>query len=836
MSRHALISLLLFLLPVTALAQSAPAPGDVVVNEVMYAPSPSSNEFVELYNNSSEAVELSRLQYADDSRDFSPVTTADSLLEPGAYAVLVRDATAFQDAFPSVSFLAPDGWDALNNGGDTVVLRHKPTGTVIDEVPYDPSWGGNDGNALERIDPAGASDQARNFGTSEAADGATPGAQNSIFDPDETPPTLEEVRPTPSGDSLLARFSEPLDTSTVTPSAFALDADETSTIETATVSDTAAALVICTFGRTLSTGRFTLVATDVADRPGNVQSETRTSFRYFVPETPDPRDLVVTEILYAPSPASNEFVEIYNRSEKTVDLGALEYADENRDFNRLAPRLTPLAPDSHAVIARDATAFEAAFPEAEFRAPAGWDALNNGGDTVLLRHAPSATIIDEVPYDPSWGGADGRSLERIDPAGPSDAASNFASSEAEAGATPGTRNSRFDPDEAPPSPLFAEQTAEQRITVTFSEPLVRGSVTPGAFTLPATTVTDAALSPDTVVTLSLTNPPSGTTVTVDGVRDRVGNTLTTASVPLAYRPAEEEIVINEILFNPLADDFDDRPNQVEYLELFNRTDRPLTLRDLFVTDRPTERGGADTIRAGRRTALTPRGFGVVAAAPTGARRADSSQLAAAFPDMPMAPDSIAFLPVDAQRLGLKNSGDLLRLHRGDGTSISEVDYTPDWHAPALEESKGTALERISPGGRADTPSNWTSSTDPAGGTPGQTNAVALAPPEDAPDTGLQIEPSPFSVERDGSTRIRYTLDEVPNLIRVRIFDARGRKVRTLEDARLTGRSGELIWEGRDDERNQVRVGIYVVLFEAVQTDAGTVATFKKPVVVGRPLH
>jgi hypothetical protein len=186
---------------------------------------------------------------------------------------------------------------------------------------------------------------------------------------------------------------------------------------------------------------------------------------------------------------------------------------------------------------------------------------------------------------------------------------------------------------------------------------------------------------------------------------------------------------------------------------------------------------------------------------------------------------------------MQNRGDEVRAKcYTEDTPIAEVDYSPDWHAPSLDETKGTALERISPSGRAGAASNWTSSTNPAGGTPGQKNAVSLAPPENASDTGLQIEPSPFSVERDGATRIQYTFDEVPNLIRARIFDARGRQVRTLEDARLTGRSGELVWEGRDDAGNRVRVGVYVVLVEAVQTNAGTVASFKEPVVVGRPLN
>ena len=835
MSSRLCLVLLLVFLPRTGLGQS-PSPRDVVVNEVMYAPSPASNEFLELYNRSSEAVQLSRLEYADANSNFSRVSSTDSLLKPDEYVVLVRDSSAFAQAFPSVRFLTPEDWDALNNGGDTVTLRDRSSGTVIDEVPYDPSWGGGDGASLERIDPDGLSTQARNFGSSEAEAGATPSTQNSIFDPDETPPVLDQVRPTPTGDSLLATFSEPLDTSTVTASAFSLGGEDTPDVTSVNTVDTATARVVCTLDRRLPSGSLTLVATEVADPPGNVQPETEASFRFFQPGTLAPGDVIISEILYAPSPPSNEFVEVYNRSENVVDLGTLQYADENRDFDRLAPRFTPLPPDSHAVIVRDPTAFETTFPRTTFQAPEGWDALNNSGDTVILRHAPSATIIDEVPYRASWGATNGRSLERIDPAGPSEAPSNFGTSEASAGATPGARNSLYDPDETPPQPVFAEQRPRQQIAVTFSEPLNASSVTSDAFSLSGTTVTDVTLSRDTVVTLSLANSPSGTTIEVDGVEDRVGNMLPTTAIPVGFRPSEGDVIINEILYDPRADDFDDRPNQVEYVEVFNRTDRTVTVRGLFVTDRPTERGTSDTIQAGERALLPPSTHGIITATTTFPSSPDSSQLAAAFPDAPLARDSVTFLAVDTRRLGLGNDGDRVRLHRADGTVLAGLEYSPDWHAPALEETKGTALERLSTSGPPEAESNWTSSTDPAGGTPGQRNAVSLSPPEDAPSLGLQVEPSPFSVERDGATRIRYALETVPNLVRVRIFDARGRKVRTLEDARLSGRSGELIWKGRDDAGNPVRIGVYVVHFEAVQTEAGTIATFKKPIVVGRPLN
>jgi len=835
MSRFLLLLSFLLVFPLAAAGQSSPDSGDVVINEIMYAPAAGS-EYIELYNRSATAVNLGRLVYGDANRDFDPVADTDTLLQPGQYVVLVRDPTAFRSAFPAASFLAPGGWEGLNNGGDTVFLRDRPSGKRLDAVPYDASWGGSNGAALERIDPAGPSNRSSNFGPSEAAAGGTPAARNSIFAPDTTAPVLQTVSPTPSGDSVRVRFSEPVDGQTVSASAFELVSPGAPSVVRAAVTDTLATEVVCILEEALAPGTYSLVATNVADRQDNVRAQTQDSFRYFVPATPAPKDLVVTEILYAPRPASNEFVEIYNRSDSTVNLGALEYADEDRAFSPLTEQFVPIPPDSHAVIVRDAAAFQATFPDVAYQAPAGWEALNNGGDVVFLRHAPSATVLDSVPYAPSWGGRDGHSLERIDPAAPSNAASNFASSAAPAGATPGMRNSRYNPDNAAPVPVFAEQTSERQVEVTFSEALRPASVTPNAFSLSTPRVQSARLARDTVVTLSLSRPPSGPAVAVSGVQDRVGNTQTGAEQPLAYRPEDGDIVVNEILFDPRADDFDNRPNQVEYVELRNRTDRPRSLRGLYTTDRPNEQNVADTVRVGRRQTLSAHGYAVMAAAPAGARNAEASQLTAAFPQAPLAADSVAFLPVDARRLGLGNDGDLVRLHRADDTLIAEVSYSPDWHAPGLEAPKGTALERISAAGNPESPDNWTSSTAPAGGTPGRQNAVTLGPPPEASQVGLVIEPSPFSVERDGATRIRYTLDTVPSLVRARIFDARGRKVRTLEDARLAGRTGELVWNGRDDSGNRVRIGVYVVLFEAVQTDDGTVARFKEPVVVARPLN
>jgi hypothetical protein len=214
-----------------------------------------------------------------------------------------------------------------------------------------------------------------------------------------------------------------------------------------------------------------------------------------------------------------------------------------------------------------------------------------------------------------------------------------------------------------------------------------------------------------------------------------------------------------------------------------------------------------------------------------------SRLALAFPADYRALET-RLLPVPGTGLGLANEGEAIRLQGPDGAALDELAYVPAWHHPNLVETRGIALERISETGRSDDPNNWTSSVHPDGGTPGRPNTAGLpaVAPEHAP--GLFIEPSPFSPDHDGFedvAAIHYTLSEGGMLVRARIFDAWGRPVRTLAEALLATHTGTLVWDGLDDARRTLRIGIYVVLLEAVGTGSGTVERYKAPVVLARRL-
>src|SRR5699024_4131255 len=71
--------------------------------------------------------------------------------------------------------------------------------------------------------------------------------------------------------------------------------------------------------------------------------------------------------------------------------------------------------------------------------------------------------------------------------------------------------------------------------------------------------------------------PVDRSLSVTNLADLRGNTTTTSSVPIAYSPQKGDLVINEIMFNPLNESDDNKPNQSEYIELYNIRDYALSL-------------------------------------------------------------------------------------------------------------------------------------------------------------------------------------------------------------------------------------------------------------------
>ncbi|MEM6328252.1 MAG: CotH kinase family protein, partial [Bacteroidota bacterium] len=166
----------------------------------------------------------------------------------------------------------------------------------------------------------------------------------------------------------------------------------------------------------------------------------------FEAAAPGGASVVVNEIQYNPpdDADSEDWVELLNTGEATVDLSGWVLSDEDDDDQAELPAGTSLAPGGYLVLCRDPDAFAQIHPSA---APClgGWDfGLSGGGDQVRLFDA-SGALRDSVAYDdeapwPTAPDGDGATLELFSSDLDNADASSWRASSVRGG-TPGAFNS-----------------------------------------------------------------------------------------------------------------------------------------------------------------------------------------------------------------------------------------------------------------------------------------------------------------------------------------------------------------------------------------------------------
>jgi len=431
-------------------------PGEVVINEVFADPTPAVGlpeaEFVELYNTTAaKTFDLGGWTFTDGG---TTGTLPAILLAPGAHAILTDDAnaalyTGFGTVIPLASF------PALNNDGDALVLRNDG-GNAIDTVTYALGWYNDavkdDGGwSLERRDPTAPCSGPANWTASADPQGGTPGAQNSVFAvlADTEAPALQAAQVL-APDRIRLLFSEAMDVASLATGNYALDPP----VATAAIVVETPIAVRLELAAALGIGElYTVTVTGVTDCPGNPIAAAN-SAEVAIPEAPVPGDVVINELLYDPRVGGSDFVEIYNRSTKTLSLADLVLASGagGQITGALPVSMEPvlLLPGQFVVLSEDLADLASTYPQTAMERALQTDlpSYNNGsGEVVLL--AAGGDTLERFPYDDDLhfellNVTEGVSLERVDPARPAGDRTNWQSASDLAGrATPGYRNSQF---------------------------------------------------------------------------------------------------------------------------------------------------------------------------------------------------------------------------------------------------------------------------------------------------------------------------------------------------------------------------------------------------------
>lgn len=581
----------------------------------------------------------------------------------------------------------------------------------------------------------------------------------------------------------------------------------------------------------LSNGQtYTVTTNQLKDLLGNVSGEQTTSFQLLVAEVAVPSDILINEIMADPSPsvglpATAEWVELYNKSTKYIQLSTLRINDAGGLPKSLPNYL--LAPQAIIVLCTSAAAIELASVPGTVLAVAEFPSLNNESETITLTNT-QGTVIDQVAFTLNWHQDalkrdGGWSLERINPDLTCLGAANWQSCPLPPGGTPGLPNLSLStaPDITAPVVENSTLVNAQTIQIRFTEGMdVDAAENVANYTLsPSVSILSSSASTDrTTVTLTLGAALQASVlyslVFKSGLTDCSGNSVDitdTIVLGIPEAPQKGDIVVNEILFNPAS-------GGSRFVEFYNQSARIFNWKDFFIVNYAN---GTDVEAIGQDRLFLPGEIVVFTPSPT---------------DITTRFEQVAARNVIQQILpSLDDKKGNIALYwsaNGQSVTVDSFDYVSTYHNPLLSTSdqEGVSLERIRPEGPTNSGWNWTSAANQ--GTPTRVNGQRG---QGTPIAGDLITLSAARVSPDGDgyedyLDIVYQLPASGYAATMTIYDAEGTVVKKVLRQELAGATGAIRWDGDTDSGSLARPGIHILYMEIFEA-TGQVQEVKIPFAV-----
>ena len=428
-----------------------PSPGDIIITEFMADPSPvvglPEQEFVEIYNKSNKYFNLNGWKLGDNATEG---TIQSAWLSPGEYKVLCP--SSWVDSFPNA--VGVTSWPSLNNAGDDV--RIKASGIILDELTYSDNWYQDPikkagGYTLERINLNHPCSGEGNWIASNAVIGGTPAALNSVNDdtPDSSLPQLTQLVAL-EPNYLEVYFNKGMDSISLANS-FSVTSPSLSVSSIYVFGPFPNKMTLEFAQNIVPSQTYSILIENVADCWLNTTS---LNGNFILPEQAEEGDIIVNEILFNPYTGGSDWVELYNRSNKVINLKNWQFANMSggiiSNFKSITENFL-IKPGAYVVATKDSVHVKLNYPFAVSGRFVYCDlpSYNNDSGSVVLVF--NTQPFDKVSYSAKWhfrllDNVKGVSLERIDQNGPSNNGNNWHSAAQSIGfGTPGGQNSQYFP-------------------------------------------------------------------------------------------------------------------------------------------------------------------------------------------------------------------------------------------------------------------------------------------------------------------------------------------------------------------------------------------------------
>lgn len=436
-------------------------PYDVPINEIMADPSPAIGlpefEYLEILNLTSFDINLNNwiLKINGSTKIFGEV-----VFPKNSYLILCSHnskelLSTIGNVYSFSSFLLP------NSGSQIEIWSDK--GIMISSFSYQASQFDDDekdsgGWSLEQINPTSYCLGTDNWSYSINPTGGSPGHVNSIYATNKPSPTIisNEVL---SDTSILVEYSMNMDSVSIT------DSRLYEIIETAAFPDQIILLennrkIVLLFNSPFAkNGSYTLKIKSAVKNCLGIPMSKDELFQFSIPDIASAYDIVINEILFKPLNQGEEYIEIYNRSGKILDLKNLEICVIKHNFphppdtncTAIASQSKLYYPEEYYVLTKSPEKVKNQYftkNPGHFILVPGLGTLTNDGGIISIRKQKTE-IIDLVEYNesmhyPLLNFTDGVALERVNFDRPSLDKSNWVSASFESGfGTPAYQNSQF---------------------------------------------------------------------------------------------------------------------------------------------------------------------------------------------------------------------------------------------------------------------------------------------------------------------------------------------------------------------------------------------------------
>ena len=436
---------------------------ELIITEIFADPSPTKGlpdkEYLEIYNATSKDISVKgyKLLYSNFSALFP-----DSILKTNTYYIVCKKENEAE--FRSFGKVIPLQNLSLNNDGSLLILKNDK-GKDLFFVDYKSNWFNplsDGGISLEMIDVNFSCLGQLNWAASTALLGGTPGKINSVSRtaPEITPPKFLNFNLTQK--ELVLNFDENLAIDYISDKNNFKITEGDLEIVAVTYNLYKPNQVIIQLNKSTEVGEGQkLLIILPRDCSGNVGENVEVDFSNLLPA--EKGDILLSEVLFNPKVGGDDFVEIYNISDKVINLknwklGRVDNKNEIADLKDLAGFVLHIKPKQYMAFTSKKAFLTANYPSSGLIVEvSALPSYNNDQGQVLL-FDPNSVEFDRFSYNekmhnPMIIDVDGVSLERV---AFKSATDSWLSASSDAGfATPGLENSQRITDELKSS-FYAE--------------------------------------------------------------------------------------------------------------------------------------------------------------------------------------------------------------------------------------------------------------------------------------------------------------------------------------------------------------------------------------------